>query len=556
MTVTSELRNQAIHTASVVHPELMTGTQAAAAAEDLAMASNAVNATLMFVALRAAKTDGWKGQGHTSPADWLAAVAGVSVHEANRLLGTARKADGLEKTKEAMKNGDLSPDQADTVTDAATADPTAEDDLLGCAARDTNAKLREEAAKRKAAATDTAARERRIRRNRSLRSGTDAEGALWFRGYGPGIDAARFEAMIRPFEELVFRQHRAAGRRDTYENRRYDAFFLMLAFYAQATKGAAAETDATGGPPPEAEAEAVENPPSDRDESRPDDAHPPSGPRVTPPPGSPPPRPPAESPPTWSPPWDPDTPVPLPAKIPGGNNVKVIVNVDHTALLRGHTLAGETCEIAGIGPVSVQAVRQILLDDAFLAVVVRNGTDIVNVAHHGRGLNAHQRTAIEANGLHCTNIACNRTIALQIDHRVPYAHDPITRLDNQDPLCSGGCHDLKTHHGHHLEPGTGRRRLLPPDHPHNPTRGSGETGPGTEPTNSEYDDLPSGRALVDLQNQRPLTRREEAQLEARILDREARNGHPIDHDRRAELTRRIHQPEQPERHQVEQPTLC
>ena len=139
MTVTSELRNQAIHTAAVVDPELMTGAQAAAAAEDLAMASNAVNATLMFVALRAAKTDGWKGQGHTSPADWLAAVAGVSVHEANRLLGTARKANDLDKTKEAMKNGDLSPDQADTVTDAATADPTAEDDLLGCAARDTNA---------------------------------------------------------------------------------------------------------------------------------------------------------------------------------------------------------------------------------------------------------------------------------------------------------------------------------------------------------------------------------------------------------------------------------
>jgi hypothetical protein len=288
MTVTSELRNQAIHTASVVHPELMTGTQAAAAAEDLAMASNAVNATLMFVALRAAKTDGWKGQGHTSPADWLAAVAGVSVHEANRLLGTARKADGLEKTKEAMKNGDLSPDQADTVTDAATADPTAEDDLLGCAARDTNAKLREEAAKRKAAATDTAARERRIRRNRSLRSGTDAEGALWFRGYGPGIDAARFEAMIRPFEELVFRQHRAAGRRDTYENRRYDAYFLMLAFYAQlaqtakgAKEPAGAETTGEAPPAPAPdEGDSAEDPDSGQGTPRPQTRR--LGPRLPP----------------------------------------------------------------------------------------------------------------------------------------------------------------------------------------------------------------------------------------------------------------------------------
>jgi hypothetical protein len=564
MTVTSDLRNQAIHTAGVIDPELMTGAQAAAAVKDLAMASNAVNATLMFVALRAAKTDGWKGQGHKSPADWLAAVAGVSVHEAHRLLGTARKANDLDKTKEAMKNGDLSPDQADTVTDAATADPSAEEDLLGCAARATNAKLREEAAKRKAAATDTAARERRIRRNRSLRAGTDAEGALWFRGYGPGMDAAAFEAMLRPFEELVFRHHRAAGRRDTYENRRYDAFFLMLAFYAQlaqTAKKAPAAADAGDETQPAPAPDAVEDPPCDRDEIEPADADPAGGPRATPPADSPPPSPPGPptgSPPAWSPPWDPDAPVPLPAKIPGGNNVKVIVNVDHTALLRGHTLAGETCEIAGIGPVSVEAVRQILLDDAFLAVVVRNGIDIVNVAHHGRGLNAHQRTAIEANGLRCTNIACNRTIALQIDHRIPYATDPVTRLDNQDPLC-GDCHRLKTHHRHHLERGTGRRHLLPPDHPdnpHTPTRGAGQNGRGTEPTTTEYDDLPTGRALVDLQNQRPLTRREEAQLEARILDRETRQGRPIDHDRRAELTRRIHQPEQPERHQVEQPTLC
>jgi hypothetical protein len=330
--------------------------------------------------------------------------------------------------------------------------------------------------------------------------------------------------MIRPFEELVFRHHRAAGRRDTYENRRYDAYFLMLAFYAQATKGAAAEADATGGTPPEAGADAD----ADAEPGQPATpatpaataaaASPPEPPPISspalPPTGSPPP-----GPPTWSPPWDPDTSVPLPAKIPGGNNVKVIVNVDHTALLRGHTLAGETCEIAGIGPVSVTAVREILLEDPFLAVVVKRSVDIVNVAHHGRGLNAHQRTAIEANGLHCTNIACNRTIALQIDHRIPYATDPITRLDNQDPLCSD-CHRRKTHHRHHLEPGTGRRRLLPPDHPDHP---HAQALDDTD-TNAETADgaLPSGQALLDLMDRRPLTDDEHAELEARVAANTAR----------------------------------
>jgi hypothetical protein len=146
------------------------------------------------------------------------------------------------------------------------------------------------------------------------------------------------------------------------------------------------------------------------------------------------------------------------------------VLVDHTALLRGHTTAGETCEIAGLGPISVTTARQILLDDPFLAVVIRRGRDVINVAHHGRGLNAHQRTAIEATGVRCANIACNRTVAIQIDHRHPYAADPVTALPNQDPLCPE-CHRRKTHHGWHLEPGTGRRRLLPADR-----RGSPDAG--------------------------------------------------------------------------------
>ena len=476
MTLIAQLRDQAVRVAGVVDPDRLTGAQAAAAVEDLATAEKAIASTLMFTALRAAKTDAWQGQGYGSAADWFAAKAGVSVFEANRLLGTARRADRLPKTKAAMKKGNLSPDQADAVTDAATADPDAEEDLLGCAARDTHKKLREEAAKRKAAATDAAERERRVRRSRSLRTGTDADGAFWARIYGPGADAARFEAMLRPFEELIFRQHRSAGRRDTHENRRYDALQLMLAYHAhlaQHTKGPAPAS-------PEHAEEATDDTGSASEPQPPAPSGPGDGDAAEPtlersrdrstatghPPGTPE-KPEAGPGGMWSPPWDPDQTVSLPARIPGGDNVKVIVNIDHTALIRGHTTAGETCEIAGIGPVSVHAVRDILRNDPFLAVVVRKGRNVIAVAHHGRGLNAHQRTAIEANGVRCSNIACNRTVAIQIDHRIPYATDPTTHLDNTDPLCTP-CHQLKTHHQHHLEAGRGPRRLLPPDHPDNP----------------------------------------------------------------------------------------
>ena len=617
MTLTAQLRDQAVRVAGVVDPDLLTGAQAAAAVEDLATAEKAIASTLMFTALRAAKTDAWQGQGYASAADWFAAKAGVSVFEANRLLGTARRADRLPKTKAAMKKGDLSPDQADAVTDAATADPDAEDDLLGCAARDTHKKLREQAAKRKAAATDAAERERRIRRSRSLRTGTDADGAFWARIYGPGADAARFEAMLRPFEELIFRQHRSAGRRDTHENRRYDALQLMLAYHAHLAhhtnsgtgsgsatpkdgeQPASDDTSSSNAAAPSTGSEAAQakatnrsrhgaEPDTEAAEPRcegPTQAGPTGDPTASPtgrgahsarpgdrstatghPPGDPGAGPAG----TWSPPWDPDQTIALPAKVPGGDNVKVIVNVDHTALLRGHTTAGETCEIAGIGPVSVHAVRDILRNDPFLAVVVRKGRNVLAVAHHGRGLNAHQRTAIEANGVRCTNIACNRTIAIQIDHRVPYATDPVTHLDNTDPLCTT-CHQLKTHHQHHLEPGRGPRRLLPPHHPDNPLTAAAPThaaeaatgprgdrsttGDRAAPTrpmpSSPEGGLPTGKALVELIDRRPLTPAEEHELENRTLQHLIDRGHDITG------LRMTKPPKRPAATPgVEQPTLC
>jgi hypothetical protein len=300
---------------------------------------------------------------------------------------------------------------------------------LDSARKDTTSQLRDKAAKAKAAATDAATRERRIRASRSLRTRTDAEGAFCFSLRGPAIDGVRLQALLRPFEEQAFRTGRTDGIRDTFENRSYDAFYALLT-HLQHT-AAQAPYAAPAAPPGPATAQPSTEPTE------------PTEPAGT------------DTPPVPSP------PAPPPARPPGGNNIKVIVRIDHTALARGHTIAGETCEVAGLGPISV-TTAQALMADAFLAAVITKGRDVINVAHLGRGLNAHQRTALEALGLRCSNRACNKTIALQIDHRTPYAQIPETRLDNQDPLCPD-CHRRKTHHGWHLEPGHGPRRLLPPE---------------------------------------------------------------------------------------------
>ncbi|MCU1369111.1 MAG: protein of unknown function endonuclease [Ilumatobacteraceae bacterium] len=410
----ADLRDQALRVAGRLDPEVMSGLEAAQAVEDLAVADKALAGTLLFVALRVAKTNAWRGQGFASAADWLASKVGISVREAQRQLGTARKAEDLGKTKDAMKNGTISPDQADAVADAASADPTAEDDLLDLAKRDTTRNLREEAARRKAAVTDTETRDRRIHRERSKRSWIDGEGAWNLRLRGTAADGARFEEAVRPFEEQAFRTGRSDAVRDTFDNRGYDAAMALCGI--RPLPGTAVQPAPAGG-------------------------------AVT-------------------------------VKPTGGANTKVIVRIDHSALTRGNTVAGETCEVAGLGPISVTTAKD-LMADAFLAAVITRGRDVINVAHLGRGPNVFQRTALEATGTACTNIGCNRTIAIEIDHRTPYADDPITKLDNLDPLCTT-CHQLKTHHGHHLEPGTGRRRLLPPDHPdhvtNNPPGGDATCG--------------------------------------------------------------------------------
>ena len=95
MTLTSELRDQALRVSGRVDPDLMTGAQALAAVQDLAVVEKATAGTLLFLASKVAKTNAWQGLGFKTAADWLASEVGISVHEAHRHLGTARKAEGL-----------------------------------------------------------------------------------------------------------------------------------------------------------------------------------------------------------------------------------------------------------------------------------------------------------------------------------------------------------------------------------------------------------------------------------------------------------------------------
>ena len=131
------------------------------------------------------------------------------------------------------------------------------------------------------------------------------------------------------------------------------------------------------------------------------------------------------------------------------SNAVMHIRVDIDALKRGHTEHGEICEIAGVGPVPVASATE-YLGEAFLKLLVIDGTDIKTVAHMGRHIPAPLRIAVEERDRVCQVPTCDMTLGLEIDHIVPFAEGGPASLENLVRLCKRH-HLQKTHDGYRLE---------------------------------------------------------------------------------------------------------
>jgi len=148
---------------------------------------------------------------------------------------------------------------------------------------------------------------------------------------------------------------------------------------------------------------------------------------------------------------------------------EILVRIDHEALLRGYTLEGETCEIAGFGTVTPKVVHDIMeTRDPFLKAVVTKGKDVIGVAHLGRRPTAYQSTALDWLFPTCAAEGCGaRGRFLQTDHRIDWSKTHYTSLPLLDRLC-GPDHRLKTEHGWALVEGKGKRPFVSPQDPRHP----------------------------------------------------------------------------------------
>ena len=146
----------------------------------------------------------------------------------------------------------------------------------------------------------------------------------------------------------------------------------------------------------------------------------------------------------------------------------VHVRVDHSALVRGATEAGEVCEIPGVGPIPVATARS-LAEDAWICALVTDGEDIKAVSSMKKTIPARMRRAVEERDQTCAVPGCDVRHNLEIDHTLPRHKGGPTQLDNLDRLCKWH-HYLKTHRGYGWVGTRGNRVWRgPPDHPDAPS---------------------------------------------------------------------------------------
>jgi hypothetical protein len=190
------------------------------------------------LAARVEASNEWRHRGHRSAADYLARLSGTSAGAAHTELATSQRLVTLPGTEQAVLHGELSTAQAAAIADAASVDPAAEDRLLRTAARRTVRELRDDCARVKAAADpDADARYERIRRERSLRTFTDHDGAWNLHARGPVDAGARVMTALQPLIDAAFTAARADGRRESNDAYAFDALVAL-----------AHQTDASPGP--------------------------------------------------------------------------------------------------------------------------------------------------------------------------------------------------------------------------------------------------------------------------------------------------------------------
>jgi hypothetical protein len=139
--------------------------------------------------------------------------------------------------------------------------------------------------------------------------------------------------------------------------------------------------------------------------------------------------------------------------------------VDAAAIPRGHTVAGERCELDGI-PIPVAVARR-LLNDTSVSLLVRRDGELRAVGKAVRTIPAKLRRELNAAYPVCGVKGCANDRFLEIDHVVPISEGGLTTRQNTWRLCPHH-HFLKHHWGWVVIGSPGEWDLVAPGDPRAP----------------------------------------------------------------------------------------
>jgi 5-methylcytosine-specific restriction endonuclease McrA len=307
-------------------------------------------------------------------------VSGTTVGAAESTLRSVERLDDQPVVAEAFRAGDLSETATREISYAASKDPDSQERLVGYARRQRPIKgLKEHCARVVAASVkDDREWDRHLHETREGRLFQDRGHLRLDVRFAPD-EAAGVHAAVEAETDLVFREARAAGRREPRAAYLADAVANLLL----------------------------------RGPNKPVDAR---------------------------------------------------LDVTEAALERGHVVAGERCEIPGVGPIPVTAAKR-MLRDARISVMVRDDTDkITHVSSVTRTVPAKLRRWLEAEYPVCGRTTCENSRNLVIDHIVRYADGGILDEDNAWRICTR-CDHLKQHCNWVVVGQPGDWDLVPPDDP-------------------------------------------------------------------------------------------
>ncbi len=133
-----------------------------------------------------------------------------------------------------------------------------------------------------------------------------------------------------------------------------------------------------------------------------------------------------------------------------GPTALVHLRLDYAAVERGYLERGEICEVPGIGPVSLQAARDLLVDSRQVIIGFED-EDIRTVKGVGHSIPERLRRAVyERCDYKCVVPGCTTCHdRLEIDHTTGVKEGGATQLYNLGLLCHYH-HRLKTFHGYRL----------------------------------------------------------------------------------------------------------